>query len=844
VDNRFLDRIVDLPIGLLLLTIVSLSVASVLALRQRALSARLAATQAAAEKVRLLSDLASDWTWEQDAELRFTHFSGGAIERGRVPLDEVLGRTRWQINGLICDPGRMAAHRAELDARQPFRDFEYGIRSPDGSVRCFVTSGAPVFERGRFLGYVGCARDDTRRQAAERELRESQFRMQAVVDANPVPMFGIDRERQVFLWNTAAERLLGIQREAMLGRSDYWRAFYPDARPLLVDHVLDAVDSATLPEDGFSGEAYFPAINGEARWIHGAAVALRNSAGEVVGAVETVQDVSERHAREADLRAQHSNLAEAQQLAGLGSARWTVGANDVNCSPQLLTLLQHRAVGAKGSVRLAAALSALAPPTRRALRDRWRRLQREGSGSFELSCRTAHSGGQARYLQVRGRLEPASEDMPATLRLTAADVSALESARLYATEARRTFELLFENNPLPLILSELETGVIVKVNRAWQEMFGYAAEEVVGQAAADLGIWENPGQRAMLVNALRHQDRVTRIELKQVRRDGRHVLCELSGCRLVMEGHVLFVGSLVDITDQRRIQRAADTLNSELEARVQAHTEELRAKHQALEQAMSTLVSAEKLAALGGLVAGVTHELASPLGNALTLASSLREQAQVFRAQVDGGGIRRTELADFFDDLSETAALIERSAGRASELMLNFKQVAADQSGEKRRRFDLADVIHGAIATLRPRLSRAPYPLHIEVPRGVWMDSYPGPLEQILTNFVNNALLHAFEGRAEGCMNLEVNVLHDGWIQLIFEDDGNGMAPEVAAQASQPFFTTRAGSGGTGLGLYIIKSLASDPLGGQLRWESAPGSGCRFILDIPVVAPLPQERAA
>ncbi|WP_341677583.1 PAS domain S-box protein [Niveibacterium sp. SC-1] len=834
----------DLPSGHLLLTFGALGVAGVLALRLRALSARLTSTRATAERVLLLSDLASDWTWEQDAELRFTSLSGGAIERGRVPLEQVLGRTRWEIEGLLCEPERLAAHREDLEARRPFRDFEYGIRGADGRVRWFVTSGAPILQGERFLGYFGCARDDTRRQAAERELRESQHRLREVVDANPVAMLGIDRERRVFLWNTAAERLLGIPRDAMLKRGDYWRAFYPEPRPLIADRVLDAAGSPELESTDFSAEAYFPDINGRPRWLHGAAVLLRDSAGEVVGAVETVQDISRLRAREADLRAQHSNLAEAQQLAGLGSAHWTVGANDVDCSPQLLSLLERGGEDRDGSVRLASALGALTPPTRRALRERWRRLQREGSGSFELSCRTTQRNGRVRHLQVRGRLEAASEDTPATLRLTAADVSALESARLYATEARRTFELLFENNPLPLILSELETGVIVKVNRAWQETFGYTTEEVVGQAAGDLGLWENPGQRAMLVNALRHQDRVSRVELKQVRRDGRHLLCELSGCKLLMEGHVLFVGCLVDITDQRRIQRAADTLNSELEARVQAHTEELRAKHQALEQAMNTLVSAEKLAALGGLVAGVTHELASPLGNALTLASSLREQAQSFRTQVEGGGIRRTELTQFFDNLMETAALIERSAGRASELMLNFKQVAADQSGEKRRRFDLADVIHGAIATLRPRLSRVPHPLHIDVPRGVMMDSYPGPLEQVLTNFVNNALLHAFEGRAEGHMNLVVSVPREGWIQLVFEDDGKGMAPEVAAQASQPFFTTQAGRGGTGLGLYIIKSLASDPLGGQLRWESTPGAGCRFILDIPIVAPLPQERAA
>jgi len=169
--------------------------------------------------------------------------------------------------------------------------------------------------------------------------------------------------------------------------------------------------------------------------------------------------------------------------------------------------------------------------------------------------------------------------------------------------------------------------------------------------------------------------------------------------------------------------------------------------------------------------------------------------------------------------------------------MANFKLVAADQTSERRRRFDLKNTVEGVVAALRPRLAHVPQKLELELPDDIELDSYPGPLEQVITNFINNALLHAFDDRSDGHMRLSAQTLDAEHVRIVFSDDGNGMAPEIMQRAFEPFFSTRVGHGGTGLGLYIVRNLIEAPLGGTLTLESTLGAGTRLTVDLPLVAP-------
>lgn len=262
------------------------------------------------------------------------------------------------------------------------------------------------------------------------------------------------------------------------------------------------------------------------------------------------------------------------------------------------------------------------------------------------------------------------------------------------------------------------------------------------------------------------------------------------------------------------------------------------AYHQ-LKETQAQLAAQEKLASLGSLVAGVAHELNTPIGNSLLMASTLQEKTSDIAARFDGATLRRSDLADYVAESREAAGLIMRSLHNAAELVNSFRQVSVDQASAQRRRFDLAQACQEIVATLMNTVRLAGHRLELDVPAGIVMDSFPGPLGQVVINFVNNALLHAFEG-AGGSMLLAATQPDASTVRIEFRDDGRGIPQADQSRIFDPFFTTRMGQGGTGLGLNISWNIVTTLLGGSVRVESSPGQGAAFILELPLRAPDPQ----
>ena len=294
----------------------------------------------------------------------------------------------------------------------------------------------------------------------------------------------------------------------------------------------------------------------------------------------------------------------------------------------------------------------------------------------------------------------------------------------------------------------------------------------------------------------------------------------------------------------RDLQRAKQQMEREIEERKRAHAalererEAQRVLIRQLEQAMNQLVQTEKLASLGSLVAGVAHELNTPLGNSLTVASTLREQVQEFGRQVEtGDALRRTALLDFIAHCRDAAALVEKNSHRAADLIGNFKQVAVDQTSMRRRSFDLRQALDEVLSTLQPKLKHTQHRLEVAVERGIVLDSFPGPLEQIVTNLVTNSLLHGFEGIEAGLIRIEGAPTGDERVALSYADDGVGIPETLGKRVFDPFFTTKLGGGGSGLGLYIVFNLVTAVLGGTITLSSSPGQGARFDMLLPRVAP-------
>jgi len=256
-----------------------------------------------------------------------------------------------------------------------------------------------------------------------------------------------------------------------------------------------------------------------------------------------------------------------------------------------------------------------------------------------------------------------------------------------------------------------------------------------------------------------------------------------------------------------------------------------------LREAQQNLIAAEKLAALGGLVAGVAHEVNNPIGISLTVASSFARRCDDFAKEVGNGPLRRSRLDEFLDGSRDAANQLVANLQRAGELVQSFKQVAVDRSHADRRMFDLRESTEQIIASLRPVLKKSQITLTVDVPSGITMDSYPGSYGQVLTNLFLNSVIHAFPDGRAGHVIIEARQVGDDDVDVFVSDDGVGMSDEIQRRALDPFFTTRRSEGGTGLGLHIIFNLVTQQLGGRLNFESRLGWGTRFRITIPRVAP-------
>ena len=268
-----------------------------------------------------------------------------------------------------------------------------------------------------------------------------------------------------------------------------------------------------------------------------------------------------------------------------------------------------------------------------------------------------------------------------------------------------------------------------------------------------------------------------------------------------------------------------------------AEKERAEVAYRQLLDTQNTLVETEKLASLGSLVAGVAHEINTPVGITLTAASHLARITGQVGQQFQSGQIKKSELERYLDDARESTALILSNTERAANLIQSFKQVAVDQTSEARRQFDVAHYIGEIITSLRPKLRHSKVVIDVDCPPELQMDSYPGALSQVLTNLLMNALLHAYDDGAEGCIQIRVDAQAEQKIRLSVTDDGKGIPPENLKRIFEPFFTTRRGDGGSGLGLHIVFNIVFKRLGGTIRVDSTVGEGTSFILVLPCTAP-------
>ncbi len=432
--------------------------------------------------------------------------------------------------------------------------------------------------------------------------------------------------------------------------------------------------------------------------------------------------------------------------------------------------------------------------------------------------------------------------------------AALRRSQLELSTARDRLQAVLDAAQEVAIIATDMAGHILLFNRGAEHMLGYAEAELLGRSPACL---HDPGevqQRAAELSRLRgttvegfetfvllarELGSETR-EWSYLRKDGRRLWVSLSVSHVrARDGQAIgYLGVARDISAQRAAETQLRQLNAELESRVQQRTLELREALRNLKEAQDGLLRSEKLAGLGSMVAGVAHELNTPLGNCLTTASTLQERTDEIRQEFGSGQMRRSSLEAYLLEAGQACDIMLRGLGTATELVSHFKQLSVDQTSMQRRSYALEAVVGDVISLLRARWKTTPWLLESELDLTDPLEGYPGPLGQVLGNLLLNALLHAFEGREQGRVKISARSLGASDYLLVVEDDGIGMSEEVRRRAFDPFFTTKMGRGGTGLGLNIVYNLVSTVLGGSISLHSEPGQGSRFEIRLPKVAPI------
>ena len=386
-------------------------------------------------------------------------------------------------------------------------------------------------------------------------------------------------------------------------------------------------------------------------------------------------------------------------------------------------------------------------------------------------------------------------------------------------------------------------GVYLDCNARFEALVGRRAAEVIGKTDYDLVEREQ-------ADSFRAHDRAA-IAADRPSMNEEWLTFADSGERRLVEtvktplrdarGELIGVLGLArDITERKTLERQLQEINQSLEGRVRERTADLQKSNAQLAEALAhirmaqdELVQAGKLGALGSMVAGIAHELNTPIGNTLMTASALREQTDDFVTGYHQNGLRRSSFERYLDNTRLAAELIMKNLERAAELIRSFKQVAVDQQSSVRRDFRLRELCGEIALALGPFLRKSKVQVGLEVPDGIALDSYPGALGQVLISLINNAVVHAFD-EAGGEVKIRASQSEPGWVEIRVEDSGRGIPAEHLGRVFDPFFTTRFGKGGSGLGLSIVYNLVTQVLHGKITVESEPGSGARFILIVPL----------
>ncbi len=389
------------------------------------------------------------------------------------------------------------------------------------------------------------------------------------------------------------------------------------------------------------------------------------------------------------------------------------------------------------------------------------------------------------------------------------------------------FAKAFDNSPMPLSLLSLPERCYVDANRAFLMQSGYRLEEIQGKTSLEINLWVNPEVREQIFQQFQNYGSVTGVETSLRSKEGevRIVLLYVEIIQLDNRQYLLYMGE--DITQRKAAEQ-----------KLMSQAQELSETLADLRETQSKLVESAKMAALGNLVAGIAHEINTPLGVAITAASTLESELQElnhFREQWEERQLPELlQFQEYVELIDECNGMVLGNLARAGELVQSFKQVAVDQVSLLDRTFAVGTYVQEVVMNLKPQLKATPHHIELTGDCEGLIHSYPGAIAQVVTNLVLNSLRHGFGDGKPG--QIWIDTRWQGELcRLEYRDNGSGIAPEHLDRIFEPFFTTARQSGGSGLGLHLVYNLVTQRLQGEISVTSELGQGVSFVIRLPRV---------
>ncbi|MEJ6005211.1 PAS domain S-box protein [Paucibacter sp. AS339] len=754
--------------------------------------------------------------------------------------EQALGRTRPQLIGSHRPPAS-SAEEQQLRQTQAQQLLSTGridgltvqLSRPDSALGYWGMLSSRLIKLDGESVALSVLSDISELKRAEELLRQSELSFMAIFQSAPVPMAyspvteGLTQSH----WNEAWYRCFGYTAEQVEGLGG-------SAFGLWVDPAARADFVARLQSEGeISGlQVALRRADGQVRLCEVSGRYIVNQGTQLI--LSIYLDLTDRLAAEQALRD-----SESQLQALLAATPVAVLISDAEANYAIVTANEAWLLQFGYTLEAVAGFTSVEPSLWVDPEQRAAMLQavRQAGAVAGLEVEYRRSDGSKLLCRVSARLVTVGAKL--LLVTVQQDISESRAALLALQASEARYRRLHSSMIDGFVASDLQ-GRLTDSNAALQRMLGYTESELLGMQNEQL---TPPKWHQMERDLIKYQVRLdghSKVYEKEfIHFDGHALPVELrTYLETDEEGRPVGYWAIVrDITERKRSQTQMQQLNASLEGRVLARTQELAMALESLKQTQQELVRSEKLAGLGALVAGVAHELNTPIGNAVMMASTLLDQQRDFSISV-AQGLRRSTLESFMTDTQQAAEMLLRSLHRAAELVRSFKQVAVDQSSYQRRSFKLQEVAQEIAATLQPSLRKAKVALINHIGPELELDSYPGPLGQVLMNLINNAMAHGFDmPRPDACVQLRAERLDGERLRLLVEDNGSGIAAEHLPRVFDPFFTTKLGQGGSGLGLHIVYSLVTGLLGGQIALNSEVGRGTIAVIELPLRAPQKDE---